>query len=93
MSSPFCFLLSANQAVATFDALFGLGVGTIAYKNFSCSGNEATLVSCSNQTGTCTHFQDAGVDCLGRPLRECIYVHTLTGGGGGNYRQHELAHP
>lgn len=67
-------IAAATSAVATFDALFGLGVGTILYKNISCHGSETKLASCSNQTGDCTHYQDAGVDCLGRPLREYIQM-------------------
>lgn len=80
MKFPISSLMAAaTSAVATFDALFGLGVGTILYQNVSCLGNETEIASCSNQTGVCTHYQDAGVDCIGRPLRE--YMQMLLGEG------------
>ena len=71
-SSVVTILLStASAAVAAYDALFGLGVGTIEISNVSCLGNESDLLRCTNASRHCTHFRDAGVDCLGRPTRKC----------------------
>ena len=75
--------LTDGSAVAARDGLFGLGVGTILFQNVNCIGNEESFIECSRgQASTfCTHFQDAGVDCLGRPLRklamctcECVCI-------------------
>ena len=73
-----------SGAVAARDGLFGLGVGTISYENVNCVGSEGNFSQCTNgQRSTfCTHFQDAGVECQGRPLRKLtvlinVYVFVL----------------
>ena len=65
-------LCTDNGAIAARDGLFGLGVGTISFQNVNCIGSEGNFTQCTNDaqaSTSCTHFQDAGVDCLGRPLR------------------------
>ena len=64
--------LTDSGAVAARDGVFGMGVGTIALQNVSCAGSEGNFTQCtiSRALTSCTHFQDAGVDCLGRPLRK-----------------------
>ena len=44
---------------------FGGGTGPIHLEGVSCSGNEYQLKDCAagNDTGSCSHYQDAGVDC------------------------------
>ena len=61
-----------SLAVATpqfREAVFGLGVGSIQISDVNCIGNETNLLNCSRQPRSCIHLSDAGVDCLGRPLR------------------------
>ena len=78
-----CNKFTEDGAVAARDGLFGLGVGTISFQNVNCIGSEENFTQCANDvqaSTSCTHFQDAGVDCLGRPLRKlamlaCLYMH------------------
>ena len=69
------FMCSGNYtdtaaATAVFNGAFGLGVGTIQLRDVNCNGSEGSLLNCTRQ-GTCSdHIDDAGVECLGRPLRE-----------------------
>ena len=46
---------------------FGQGYGPIHFRNFGCSGVEATLLDCvhSNSAGACGHNLDASVICRG----------------------------
>ena len=65
--------ITDTSAVAARNAIFGMGVGSSQISNVACVGNETGLLNCSHQTDqilTCGHFTDAGVECLGRPLRE-----------------------
>ena len=51
-------------AIATLNALFGQGTGTIALNNVQCAGTEARLVDCSSGiVSSCSHSEDAGVRC------------------------------
>ena len=45
---------------------FGGGTGPIHLEGVSCSGNEYQLKDCAAEcdTGSCSHYQDAGVDCM-----------------------------
>lgn len=64
---------SSDMAVATTSSRFQTGVGTILYSDFNCLGNESDILACSPLSvrgNECNHFQEAGVDCLGR--RTCM---------------------
>jgi len=63
---------------ASKKAFFGEGTGQIFLSNVNCSGNEHSLLECSNdgwgEIGDCTHKDDAGVRCLkeGTPLMDYL---------------------
>ena len=51
------------------NAYFGQGSESILASGFGCSGNEETLLQCSNRpTGiaSCNHYDDAGIECVGK---------------------------
>ena len=58
-------------SVAYSYARFGPGTGPIVLSNLFCIGTEASIFDCANSglfnVGTCTHAEDAGVECS----REC----------------------
>ena len=64
------------MAIATTSSRFQTGVGTILYSDFKCIGNESDILACPltvNQRGNdCNHFQEAGVECLGR--QTCMFI-------------------
>ncbi|XP_035665849.1 uncharacterized protein LOC118409092 [Branchiostoma floridae] len=68
-----CREIGHGGAVAAFgSAHFGQGSGTIWLNNVDCAGNEDSLSTCpllSDVTNTCTHADDAGVQC--RDLDDC----------------------
>ena len=46
-------------------AYFGEGTGPVLLNDISCTGSEASLLDCSfSEINSCTHVQDAAVDCL-----------------------------
>ena len=60
----FCYLLGA---IARGSAYFGQGNGSILLDYVQCSGNEASIFSCSRDrivSYNCDHSDDAGVICL-----------------------------
>ncbi|XP_078658658.1 uncharacterized protein LOC144904005 [Branchiostoma floridae x Branchiostoma belcheri] len=68
-----CREIGHGGALAAFgSAHYGQGNGTIWLNNVDCTGNEDSLSTCpllSNVTNTCTHANDAGVQC--RDLDNC----------------------
>jgi len=54
-------------AVARSRAFFGQGSGPIQLDNVQCTGNETSLEECQRSlTHNCNHFEDAGVECIGK---------------------------
>ena len=68
-----CRQLGYSRAVfATKGATFGEGSGPIHYVNMNCIGSEVHLADCPYnrvryRLFPCTHFEDAGVVCEGKP--------------------------
>ena len=50
-------------AFGFYGAPFGQGTGPVFLRNVGCTGTESSLLSCSHRSGSCSHFQDAGVVC------------------------------
>ena len=67
--SSFGFCYSGSVAYA--NARFGQGTGPVVLNNVVCTGTETTLLDCSSDglfnIGSCSHADDAGVQCQ----REC----------------------
>lgn len=68
-----CISDSTDRAVGTTGSIFGMGAGSIVFTDISCSGNESSILNCSLSTTVdpnqgCIHFNEAGVDCLGREI-------------------------
>ena len=64
------------------DAVFGQGSGPIFLNNVICTGDEMTLLDCSSDpigmTGSCTHEDDAGVQCRSSKFNtQSNYEHLL----------------
>ena len=63
--------LNTTGSVAYSNARFGQGTGPIALSNLVCSGTETSIFDCRHSglfnVGTCTHAEDASVECS----REC----------------------
>ena len=59
-----------SSGTAIESAHFGQGSGSIWLDSVTCTGNELTLASCGhlgiNVTRSCSHVEDAGVQCNGR---------------------------
>ena len=56
-----------SGAIARGSAYYGQGSGSILLDNVQCTGNEASIFSCThNSIGShdCDHSEDAGVVCL-----------------------------
>ena len=48
---------------------FGSGYGPIWFSQVKCNGSEFNLFNCElNITHNCTHFEDAGVQCISTPV-------------------------
>ena len=59
---------STAGSVALSNARFGSGTGPIALSSLTCVGNERSILDCPRgEFGTCTHADDASVQCQ----REC----------------------
>ena len=60
-----------SGSVAYSNARFGQGTGPIALNNLTCVGTETSILDCSSNglfnTGSCSHADDASVQCQ----REC----------------------
>ena len=65
---------SSDMARATTNSVFQIGAGTILYSDVSCIGNESDILNCSLSVreNECNHFQETGVDCLGRQTCMCV---------------------
>ena len=63
----------STGATAFSFAFFSQGTGAIWLDNVVCTGNETRLYDCQN-TGigvhNCSHFEDAGVKCQRKQLRD-----------------------
>ena len=49
-------------------AYFGRGTGPILMAYVGCTGLETHLANCSRSTPYCSHYEDAGVRCLGTTI-------------------------
>ena len=60
------------SSVPVKNAFFGQGTGAILLDDLSCTGNEQTLLNCTNRNSMallvsdCDHSEDAGVKCQGK---------------------------
>ena len=55
----------SSDAVALSNSYFGSGYGPIWFSQVKCSSSETNLFNCNkNYTHNCTHFEDAGVQCI-----------------------------
>ena len=58
-----------TDSIPVHDAVFGEGEGEILLDDLRCTGDEATLLDCLDQSEigshNCVHGQDAGVICDG----------------------------
>lgn len=64
-----CRQLGYQNAIAgPSKAYFGRGSGLISLHDVQCTGDETTVLECSQRLGNhnCDHSQDAGVVCSGK---------------------------
>ena len=57
-----------SGAIAKKGAYFGQGSGSILLDNVQCTGNEASIFSCTHNgigSHNCDHSEEAGVVCFG----------------------------
>ena len=67
-------LLIITGAQAFSNARFGRGTGPVLLDRLRCTGREQNLLNCSHSgrgviSSYCSHYDDAGVRCLGKSLR------------------------
>ena len=78
-------VLSYAGSIAYANARFGQGTGPVVLNNLVCTGTEGTLLDCSSDglfnIGSCTHADDAGVQCQ----RECTDGDVRLVGGTNQY--------
>ena len=63
----FLILLIYIGAIATTNAYFGQGSGSILLDNVQCTGNEASIFYCTHNvigSNDCSHGEDAGATCI-----------------------------
>lgn len=60
-----CFYAGAISRPGGF---YQQGTGTLFNYNINCNGNESRLTECSTTVASCTHSNDAGLEC--RPTRK-----------------------
>ena len=62
-------LFYAAAATAYSNAFYGQGSGPILMDNVACTGVENGLINCTfdNNTGDCSHSEDAAVRCYSPP--------------------------
>ena len=57
----------SSGAVSLSNSYFGNGYGPIWLSQVNCSGSEFNLFNCKlNYDHNCTHFKDAGVQCINK---------------------------
>ena len=79
-----------SGAIPRFNSIYGQGSGPVWIQRISCTGDERSLFDCTSrllETQTCSHFDDAGVECpgkvfnLGQSLQLAgwllLYVHAI----------------
>ena len=66
-----CKQLGYSGGSARSGAYFGEGAGSIVISNMNCSGSELSMFGCDHNydVDDCQHHNDAGVVCIGDPLR------------------------
>ena len=69
-------LLIITGAQAFSNARFGRGTGPVLLDRLRCTGREQNLLNCSHSgrgviSSYCSHYDDAGVRCLGKPSEQC----------------------
>ena len=64
-------------AIAYSRSYFGGGHGPILIRWLGCSGSELSILQCPwtayQNTYGCYHYEDAGVKCVGKLLKSCVY--------------------
>ena len=75
-------MINSSGAVALPNARFGQGTGPIALSYLTCIGTETSILDCRRgEIGTCTHADDASVQCQ----RECTDGEIRLVGGTNQY--------
>nr|XP_060615989.1 deleted in malignant brain tumors 1 protein-like [Anolis sagrei ordinatus] len=71
-----------NASKALGGAHYGQGSGPIWLENINCTGEEASLKECRNGgwgEHSCSHSQDASVECSGTPMKAPFILSNSTG--------------
>ena len=69
MNLKFNYFYINVGATGLFSAFFGRAIGPVHISNLNCGGNESQLLDCQYiENPLCSHYQDAGVICLGKKL-------------------------
>ena len=62
----FIFYCTILGATPLYNSVFGQGAGPVVINTIVCNGNETDITNCTLTTpSTCSHYNDAGVRCLG----------------------------
>lgn len=70
------YIFFAPGATATSNAMFGEGSGPVFPSYFQCIGSERTLADCRTaltSSTTCSHRDDAGVQCQRPTSKKALY--------------------